>query len=47
MKSEVERGYKCAHFLNFFLHISTESEQNQLLNFIIIDQCKSVLFYRI
>ena len=37
------------YFFFFFLHISTliESEQNQLLNFIIIDQCKSVLFYRI
>jgi hypothetical protein len=28
-----------------FLYL--ESEQNLLLNFIIIDQCKSVLFYRI
>jgi len=30
-----------------FAYINLESEQNQPLNFIIIDQCISVLFYRI
>jgi hypothetical protein len=29
-----------------FYIINVESEQNRLLNFIMIDQCKSVLFYR-
>jgi hypothetical protein len=33
--------------LFFFKYINLESEQNQLLKFIIMDQCKSVLFYRI
>ena len=34
-------------FLFFYTYINLESEQNQLLNFIIIYQCRSVLFYRI
>ena len=31
----------------FCAYINLESEQNQFLNFIIIDQCKSVLFHQI